>query len=58
MVTDEFGTDATLRFKDTTLQVSALTMSSKRIERDEHPNVFYLLRTTQEQLPAFAKIRQ
>jgi hypothetical protein len=55
MVTDEFGTDPTLRFKDTTIQVNALTMISKRVERDEHPNVFYLLQTTQEQLPGFAK---
>jgi hypothetical protein len=55
MVTDEFGTDPTLRFKDTTIQVNALTMISKRIERDEHPDVFYLLKTTHEQLPALAK---
>ena len=32
MVTDEFGTDPTLRFRDTTIQVNALTMISKRIE--------------------------
>jgi len=36
MVTDEYGTDPTLRFKKTTVQINALTMISKRIERDEH----------------------
>ncbi|HEX5218134.1 MAG TPA: DUF3806 domain-containing protein [Verrucomicrobiae bacterium] len=32
MVTDEFGTDPTLRFKDTTIQLNALTMIAKRVE--------------------------
>jgi hypothetical protein len=50
MVTDEYGTDPTLRFKDTTLQVNALTMISKRVERDEAVNVSELLRMTREQL--------
>jgi hypothetical protein len=50
MVTDEFGTDPTLRFKETTLQVNALTMISKRVERDETVNVSELLRITREQL--------
>ena len=31
MVTDEFGTDPTLRLKETTLQVNTLTMISKRL---------------------------
>jgi hypothetical protein len=55
MVTDEFGTDPTLRYKDTTIQVNALTMISKRIERDEKVNVSRLLEITREQLPKFQK---
>ena len=50
MVTDEYGTDPTLRFKETTFQINALTMISKRVERDEHVDVSGLLRTTREQL--------
>ena len=50
MVTDEFGTDPTLRFKQTTLQVNALTIISKRIERDEQVSVQWLLDQTREQL--------
>jgi len=55
MVTDEFGTDPTLRFKQTAVQVNALTMISKRVERDEKVDVFKLLETTREQLPVSAK---
>ncbi len=43
MVTDEYGTDPTLRFKDSTIQVNALTMISKRVERDEAVDVADLL---------------
>jgi len=50
MVTDEFGTDPTLRFKQTRVQINALTMISKRVERDESVNLSYLLRVTREQL--------
>jgi|ERR1700722_12659774 len=50
MVTDEYGTDPTLRFKGTTLQINALTMISKRIEKDEKVNLSELLRTTREHL--------
>jgi len=50
MVTDEYGTDPTLRFKKTTVQINALTMISKRVERDEHVDVSELLRITREQL--------
>jgi hypothetical protein len=31
-VTDEYGTDPTLRFRETSFQVNALTMISKRVE--------------------------
>jgi hypothetical protein len=50
MVTDEYGTDLTLRFKATTVQINALTMISKRIEKDEKVNLSELLRITREQL--------
>jgi len=50
IVTDEYGTDPTLRFKSTTVQINALTMISKRIERDESINLNELLQTTREQL--------
>ena len=50
MVTDEYGTDPTLRFKETTLQINALTMISKRVERDEPVSLQRLLDKTREQL--------
>ena len=50
MVTDELGTDPTLRFKRTTIQVNALTMISKRVERGEKVRVQRLLDQTREQL--------
>jgi uncharacterized protein DUF3806 len=34
IVTDEYGTDPTLRYRNTTIQVNALTMISKRVEDD------------------------
>jgi hypothetical protein len=55
MVTDEFGTDPTLRFKETTIQVNALTMISKRFERNEKVDLSRLLRITREQLPQFER---
>ena len=51
MIKDEFGTDPTLRFKDTSTNINALTMISKRVERDEPVDVFWLLRKTRETLP-------
>jgi hypothetical protein len=50
MVTDEFGRDPTLRFKKTTLQINALTMISKRVERDQPVSVQSLLDETRKQL--------
>ena len=49
MVTDEYGTDPTLRYKDTTIQINALTMLSKRVERGEEVDVQMMLRMTAEQ---------
>jgi hypothetical protein len=50
MVTDDYGTDLTLRYKTTTVQINALTMISKRIERNERPDLATLLRITVQQL--------
>ncbi|HEU4338447.1 MAG TPA: DUF3806 domain-containing protein [Planctomycetota bacterium] len=50
MVTDEYGTDPTLRFRDSTIQFNALTMISKRVEKDEAVDVSGFLDWTREQL--------
>ena len=50
MVTDEFGADPTLRLKKTSININALTMISKRIERDETVDLFRLLQKTRESL--------
>jgi hypothetical protein len=50
MITDEYGTDPTLRYKRTSVNVNALTMISKRFERGERVNLSELLRITREQL--------
>ncbi|MFZ0980887.1 MAG: DUF3806 domain-containing protein [Candidatus Acidiferrales bacterium] len=55
MVTDEYGTDPTLRFKSTTLQINALTMISKRVERGESVDLDELLQKTHEYLRRFSK---
>lgn len=50
MVTDECGTDPTLRFKETTIQINALTMISKRVEKGEPVSIQWLLDQTHAQL--------
>lgn len=50
MITDEYGTDPTLRFKSTSVNINALTMISKRVERDEPVDVFRLLQKNREAL--------
>jgi hypothetical protein len=50
MVTDEYGTDPTLRYKDKPVNINALTMISKRIERGEVVNLVQLLQITRDQL--------
>jgi hypothetical protein len=42
LITDEYGTDPTLQFKDTTTQFNALTMLSKRIEDGRDIDVVHL----------------
>jgi Domain of unknown function (DUF3806) len=53
MVTDEYGTDPTLRYKMTSVQINALTMISKRIEKGERVTLSVLLKTTGEQLALY-----
>jgi len=50
IVTDEFGTGPTLRFKDTSININALTMISKRVERGERVDVCRLLQKSREEL--------
>jgi hypothetical protein len=50
MVTDEYGTDLTLRYKDKPVNINALTMISKRVERGEVVNLARLLQITHDQL--------
>lgn len=41
-VTDDYGTDPVLRYKETTLQIGALTMISKRVEDGEKVDVAHM----------------
>jgi hypothetical protein len=50
MTTDEYGTDPTLRFKNTSVNINALTMISKRVERDERVDFSSLLQKNREAL--------
>ncbi|MGH9642473.1 MAG: DUF3806 domain-containing protein [Terriglobales bacterium] len=50
MITDEYGTDPTLRFKKTSININALTMLSKRVERGQPVDVFSLLETNRQAL--------
>lgn len=50
MVTDEYGTDPTLRYKDSLMNINALTMISKRVERGEGVNLAQLLEITRDQI--------
>jgi hypothetical protein len=55
MVTDEYGTDPTLRFRETAFQINALTMISKRAEEDVPIDLSLLLRWTRKQLESREK---
>ncbi|HKR82805.1 MAG TPA: DUF3806 domain-containing protein [Terriglobales bacterium] len=50
MIADEYGTDPALRFKKTSINVNALTMISKQVERDEDVDVYELVRKTADAL--------
>ena len=47
-VTDEFGTDPTLRYQMTSLQINALTMLAKRVERGEAVDVEHMVEWVDE----------
>jgi hypothetical protein len=55
MITDEYGTDPTLRFKNTSLNINPLTMISKRVERDEPVDLSRLLQQNREALSGAEK---
>ncbi len=50
MITDDYGTDPTLRFKNTNININVLTMISKRIERNQPVDVSLLMQKTREVL--------
>lgn len=58
MITDEYGTGPTLRFKNTSINVNALTMISKRVEKGQGVDVFELVRKTRDALSAAEKQAQ
>jgi hypothetical protein len=55
MVTDEYGTDPTLRYKDSTIQIAALTMISKRVEDGKQVDVADLLESVRDSLKKLAE---
>ena len=58
LITDEYGTGPTLRFKQTSINVNALTMISKRIERNEAVSLAELLRITKQQVSKIEPVAQ
>lgn len=55
MIRDEYGTDPTLRFRSTSININALTMISKRIEGDQPVSLTDLLRQTGDALSVAQK---
>lgn len=55
MITDEYGTDPALRYKETPANINALTMISKRVEQGRRVNLQDLLVNTREGLAVFEK---
>lgn len=55
LVTDEYGTDPTLRYRNSSLQINALTMISKRIEGGEDVNIAAMAEQTKVFLAERAK---
>lgn len=60
LVTDEYGTDPTLRFKETTIQFNALTVISKWVEDGREVDVLHmaewLLDFIQKESPEFGNV--
>jgi Domain of unknown function (DUF3806) len=54
-VADEFGTDPTLRYRESTLQVNAFTLISKRVERGEVVDVKKLFNLAVEHINKSAR---
>ena len=52
MVTDDYGHDPTLQWKDTTITIHALTMISKRVENGEQVDVEWLAQKAIERATA------
>jgi Domain of unknown function (DUF3806) len=50
MITDEYGTDPTLRYKNSSININALTMISKRVEKNEQVDLYRLLEQNREAL--------
>jgi hypothetical protein len=50
MITDEYGSDPTLRFRNTTININTLAMISKRVEGDEPVDLSRLLQQNREAL--------
>ena len=55
MITDEYGTDPTLRYKNTSANINALTMISSRVEERRKVNLQELLTNTRDSLAEFEK---
>jgi hypothetical protein len=55
MITDEYGTDPTLRYKGTSININALTMISKRVERNEPVDLSRLLQQNRDALSEAVK---
>jgi len=50
MITDEYGTDPTLRFKSTSININPLTMISKRVEANKRIRLSELVQNTRDAL--------
>lgn len=55
LVTDEYGTDPTLRYRNSSLQINALTMISKRVEGGEDVDIAAMAEQTKVFLAERAK---
>ena len=55
LITDEYGTDPTLRFRNTSVNINALTMISKRVESGEPVDVSLLVEKNREALTEAGK---
>lgn len=55
MITGEYGTDPTLRFKNTSININVVTMISKRVEAGEPVDVFSLFQQMREALSGAQK---